>query len=152
MKNYQELREKLVESYKKEYPLDFEAYEPIDFEEYDDLEAMSQFLNNIGGNILDVTFDNIEDANESYCQASYYSETLKKTVIIDSNLNYDYATPDDLIDMMIEQEKEADRLEASLSDKEKPARQREQIKAELAEILDEPYFSRAMAIINKNLI
>lgn len=114
MKNYQELRAQLVESYKKEYPLDFESGEAVDFEAIGDASEQSQFFNNICGDILDITFDDIADGNEEYCQVTYYSDELKSTVIIDSNVECTFENPDAVIDAMIEYQKDADLKEAGI--------------------------------------
>lgn len=112
MKNYQELEQKIKEAFELK-PWTGDNGGAIDFSGGEI--TLAYFVTEIISDILTIIYDEIEDANESYSQVSYYSDKLHKTIILDASVSEQYASRQALIDSMIEYQKEADQMEDSIT-------------------------------------
>jgi len=89
--------------------LDFDITKPNGFR----IEEITGILG--ARELIGYSINVIEDNNDSYLQVDYYDETIKKTVILDYEIEDSYENIKYFIDLLEEEEKEMNRIKAIIN-------------------------------------
>lgn len=117
--NNEELKNKLLIAINDKAP----EYKNLTYLDSEDIkQVLAIFFNE---NILSINYEEIESVNEVYFMVSYYSEKLRKTIILDNDAPNSFSGTnciENLINYILDYEAEAETLENSIKiiDKEKP--------------------------------